>query len=279
MILFGLPPHVVFAQTAMTGGGYTLQGSLTVFNQVPTQATYTLAPVGDAVASAQSTGASYSLLPSPFAQTQSASPSNNANVQSQENASRVTFGFIQMSTTSTVYSQIDPTMDMSKGTTWFDTGTISELERVIQKDSRTDSKSAETNQVSGPQELVIQEQLIPLTAEHKLILGFLLILICFTRVFYWSSEQKKYIASRMPVFILVDDILALHKGVDMSVVSVIARVTSKSMGILGLFIGNIAVSGLILISVWLLWGISHALAVVLIFTALYRLYIGYRLSR
>lgn len=279
LFVFGVLPYALHAQTAMTGGGYTLQGSLTVFNEVPAQATYTLAPVGDAVASAQSTGASYSLLPSPFTQTQSASPSNNANVLSQENAGRVTFGFIQTSTTSTVHSQIDPTVDISKGTVWFDTGNIRELERAIQKESTADANTVDTNLVSNPQELVIQGQSIYFNSEHKLIIGFLLILICFSRVFYWSSAQKKYITSRMPVFIFVDDILALHKGVDMSHVSVIARVTNKGVGILGLFIGNIVVSGLILISAWLLWGISHALAVVLVFTALYRLYIGYRLSR
>lgn len=61
--LFSL--HDAYAQQSMSGGGYTLNGGLTVFTSELSGGGYTLGPTGDPVAG-QSSGGGYALMPTPY---------------------------------------------------------------------------------------------------------------------------------------------------------------------------------------------------------------------
>ncbi|MFM2383865.1 MAG: hypothetical protein RIQ72_437 [Candidatus Parcubacteria bacterium] len=304
--------HIVYAQSTMSGGGYALDGSMTVFTTSANGTTsgYSVANTGDPISTQNSTGGIYTLSPSPFdIPPKPQVPTSNIGMTSG--------GFTQIQGTvfashpsgTTSISDFDIYKNrylqgltkhnrpselfntkLDTGLEWSDTGTL------VQIDQNGSTAQAQSKSQLYPGDLsrndnVRIREYQTVTAEQKKMIYLALFLFAFARLFKKKKESvihrhgdgfierdlHQYIVSRYPGTLFVDYIVVLHKNTPLSTVGHGVRNVKDFTGILGFFISNIVVTILSLCAIVLTYQVSFVLSLIFSLIFAIRVFIWYKL--
>ncbi len=303
--------HVAYAQSSMSGGGYTLDGSLTVFTASASSTTggYTVANNGDPISAQHSTGGIYTISPTPFdipkkpiepvTPSTGVSPAGFTQIQGQvipivphTNADLFDFDpkLIQFQleyAKSNRPSELFNT-GLNTGLEWSDTGDLINID----KNGAATGNSSNPNTQTPEQPTYLKTKVYPtITVEQKKMVYLILLLLAFARLFKKKSEsvihrhregfvQKdvdRYVVSRYPVMLMVDYLVSLHKNIPLSSAMHEARNVKATTGTLGFFVGNILVTLICLCAIILTYQISLILSIVFSLIFAMRIFIWYKL--
>lgn len=302
-------PKKASAQASMSGGGYTLNGGLTVFTGESSGAGYTLGPNGDPVAP-NASGGGYTLEPTPYSPAQT----NNGGGGSVSSGGAgggagVGYTYYPTSTATSVgpYPEYPdpgqgpgsgtkpgtkpgtvpgdtgtgfPTFDTnasSTGVQWIDTGTgiDTDFDGVPDIGGTTDGKAP-----IGPDGKPLIKKYSNTLSTFESVIAILFIAgFLFARVIRKKEgELDVYIVSRIPFAIYIDMILALHRGQklgetifpDEVLMSRLNANHYSTLNLIDLILMPVITAFLVII----IWPISYILALVILALGIIRYYIG-----
>jgi hypothetical protein len=304
--------HVVHAQSTMFGGGYTLDGSMTVFTTSANSTTsgFAVANTGDPISTQNSIGGTYTLSPSPFdIPPRPQAPISNIGMTSGGfTQTQGTFLTSQDSGTTSIFdfdihtSQYQQGLakhnrpselfntKLDTGLEWSDTGTLVHIDQNGSTAQMQSEPQLYSEDLPRNDNVRIREYQT-FTAEQKKMVYLALFLFAFARLFKKKKESvihrhedgfverdlHQYIVSRYPMMLFVDYIVALHKNAPLSSVVHGVRNVKDFTGVLGFFIGNIVVTLISLFALVLTYQVSLVLSLIFGLIFAMRIFIWYKL--
>jgi hypothetical protein len=299
------------AQGTMTGGGYTLNGGISVFNSELSGGGYSLTSTGDPIVS-EGTGGGYTFAPTPFSGSSTSSGGGDSGGSSGSGSGGASggatgAGYTSYSTTSTgtwswpIFDTTTPT----DGLEWIDNGrgvdtnfdgipdafastTVGDNSGIGTTDTSQGEFGQYNNQNSNipgntsDKPSIIKKYDNDLGTVKVILVILFLACICFTRII--RSEHGVYRISRTPLAIFIDYIIVFHRTPSPTDLAHPRlrdfEMEGKVQGRPTMFIllDTIIVPGLAILCMVLFWPISWILTLIPAVLLLVRLILGKKIA-
>ncbi len=295
--VFACGVQSVSAQASMSGGGYTLNGGVSVFDSSLSGGGYSLNPGGDSMSAAAS-GGGYVLSPTPFSPGSAGSDSGSS---VSGNATGNTGGYTYYPNATGTYMQsrfLSDADSSQPGMLWIDQGKGVDTNLDGVADSYGPGSTGRDRYRGGKASEGAADAISPMIKVYENDLGtfknvlLVLFIICAALCRIIRSKNAAYYISRIPLAILIDYIIALHKGGEHNQLGSVPirdikaeeslhalslkKIQSKS-SVLTLFDLFIIPILAVFCMVWI-WPISPVLAMILGIVVVWRLFLGKKLT-
>lgn len=263
---------IAYAQSAMSGGGYSLDGGITVFTAVSTGGGSAVANAGDPITIDHASGGSYTLSPSPF--NIPAIPSTPTSPQTPvsgytQHTSQASSNIDTIDTTDSAQGNktiLNP-KTLHVGTIWENIGstTTSSSTSSLRQYPLSGAGTQNSENGTGISGELRYKTYVPLTTDQKKILVLAFVVLAWTRVFKRKTESHMrktnemftmhdvpvYATSKYPISIWIDGIIYLHQNISVKGIPLFSHHIKKITWIIGIIVGNIVLPCLAIgISIW-----------------------------